>query len=177
MKAGNVAHSTSRLVLCALLIVGAGTAPRHGAAQQIQLGGFDRASEAKKPHVSLLSDAVTVQAGKAQDVELRFHVDEGFHINSHTPKDELLLPTMLKLDGSGGTKLLGEIYPPGSAFRLDVGAGEILDVYQGEFRIAMRVVAPHGASTLDGVLKYQACDKAACYPPRTLPVHIAITGN
>ena len=54
---------------------------------------------------------------------------------------------------------------------------EMLDVYQGEFRVRLRVVAAKGAQTLAGTLRYQACDHAACFPPRSLPVQVAITGK
>jgi hypothetical protein len=143
-------------------------------AQEVRLG--DGRVAAAKGHVVLLSDAVEVEAGKASVVELRFRVEPGFHINSHTPKDELLIPTVLKLD-AGAVKVAAEEYGAGTAFRLQVGAGETLDVYQGEFRVVVRLVAPKGASTLVGALRYQACDKAACFPPRTLPVVVAVTGR
>jgi hypothetical protein len=156
------------LVLFGLLLVSGARA------QGIQLG--DARAAGQKGHVALLSDAVQVVAGTPQVVELRFRVEPGFHINSHEPKDELLIPTVLTLD-SAGVKVVGEEYQPGSVFRLTVGAGETLDVYQGEFRVSVRVVAPRGASTLTGALHYQACDNVACFPPKTLPVRVAVTGE
>jgi hypothetical protein len=142
-------------------------------AQQIDLG-------VKKPvgrdHVELLSDAVDVTAGKTQDVELRFRVDPGFHINSHTPTDEFLIPTKLTLEGAA-VKVVSEEYPAGVKFKLPIGEGTILDVYQGEFRVMLRVVAPKGATVLSGSLRYQACDNAACFPPRTLGVKVAVNGR
>jgi DsbC/DsbD-like thiol-disulfide interchange protein len=144
---------------------------------QLQIGPLDRNTEAKHQHVELLTDAIDVAAGKAQDVELRFRVEPGFHINSHTPHDELLIPTVLKLDPVSGVKVSGDAYPPGTSFRLPIGDGETLDVYQGEFRVHVRVEAARGASTLTGVLHYQACDNAACFPPRNLPVKIAVTAR
>ena len=90
-------------------------------AAQIQFGEVRAA--AQKGHVVLLSDAVEVEAGKSQVVELRFRVDQGFHINSHVPKDELLIPTVLKLDASKGVKVADEEYQKGSPFRLSVGSG------------------------------------------------------
>ena len=143
---------------------------------QIRLGGLDRAAEAKTQHVELLTDSLQLTANKPQDIELRFRVEPGFHINSHKPKDELLIPTVLKLD-SGAFHIANQQYPPGSTFRLQVGNGEDLDVYQGEFRVALRIEAPKGDSTLSGTLRYQACDNAACFPPRTLPVKIAVTAK
>lgn len=144
------------------------------AAAQIQLGGIDRAVEAKKQHVELLTDSLELSANKPQDVELRFRVEPGFHINSHAPKDELLIPTELKLD-PGSLHIADEQYPRGSSFHLAIGAGEDLDVYQNEFRVSLRVEAPRGSSTLNGVLRYQACDNASCFPAKTLPVKIAVT--
>lgn len=146
------------------------------AVAQIQLGGFDRPTEAKKQHVELLTDSLQLTANKPQDVELRFRVEPGFHINSHKPKDELLIPTELKVD-PGSFRIASEQYPPGSLFHLPVGSGEDLDVYQGEFRVALRIQAPKGDAILSGSLHYQACDNAACFPPRTLPVKIVITAK
>jgi hypothetical protein len=142
--------------------------------QGIQLG---EAQAAHKGHVVLLSDAVEAVAGTPQVVELRFRVDEGFHINSHAPKDELLIPTVLRLDSGGGVKVVVEEYQRGLAFRLGGASGEVLDVYQGEFRVSVRLVVPKGASTLTGALHYQACDNASCFPPRTLAVMVAVTGE
>lgn len=131
----------------------------------------------KKGHVTLLSDSADVTAGTPQIVELRFKVDDGYHVNSHKPKDELLIPTVLRIDGNPDLKVLAEDYPAGTSFHLDVGEGETLDVYQGEFQVRLRVVATKGPQTLTGSLRYQACDNAACFPPRTLPVRFAVNGK
>ncbi|MGA8940329.1 MAG: protein-disulfide reductase DsbD domain-containing protein [Acidobacteriaceae bacterium] len=127
--------------------------------------------------MELVSDAVQVLAGEPQVVELRFRVDDGFHINSHTPDDQLLIPTVLRLDAGSRVKVEDELYPKGSTFRLPLGSGETLDVYQGEFLVKVRLVAAKGASTLTGALHYQACDNASCFPPRTLRVMVAVTGE
>jgi len=144
-------------------------------AQEIQLG--EARAAAHKGHVTLLSDGVTLSPAKVQTVELRFRVEPGFHINSHTPKDELLIPTELKLDSANSVAVLGEQYPAGTPFRLTVGNGETLDVYQGEFRVTVKLSAAQGASLLTGSLRYQACDNAACFPPKTLPVKVALSGR
>ncbi len=43
---------------------------------------------------------VQVRAGASTDVSLDFRIGSEFHINSHTPKSELLIPTVLKLPGA-----------------------------------------------------------------------------
>lgn len=142
--------------------------------QEIRLG--DARSTAGRGHVEFLSDAIDTSGVQPATVALRFRVDPGFHINSHAPKDELLLPTELKLE-PGAVKIIAEEYTPGVPFRLPVGAGDTLDVYQGEFHVLVRLVAPKGPSTLIGSLHYQACDNAGCFPPRTLPIRVAVTGK
>ncbi len=158
------------VIVCAILTVSS------AAAAQIQLGGIDRAAAARKQHVELLTDSLQLTANKVQDVELRFRVDPGFHINSHTPKDELLIPTQLKLQPSS-LHIAAEQYPPGSHFHLAIGAGEDLDVYQGDFRVVLRVEPTRGDSTLTGALRYQACDTASCFPAKTLPIKIAVSAR
>jgi len=174
-------QGTARRLVAVAAVVWLGLSPFGSAwSQQIQMGSDNPLQQtAKKQHVSLVTDAVELNAGAPQDVEVRFRVDSGFHINSHTPKDELLIATALKLDEAAGFKVLKAEYPAGSSFHLGGAgeAGETLDVYQGEFRVRLRVVAPRGASTLSGTLRYQACDNAACFPPRTLPVKIAVTAK
>ncbi len=94
------------------------------------------------------------------------------------PKDEFLLPTALTLDPMEKIKLLNEQYPAGTPFRLEIsGDTQMLDVYQNEFRVRLRVVAQRGVNTLAGTLHYQACDSAACFPPRTLAVKVLVTAK
>jgi hypothetical protein len=132
------------------------------------------AASAGKGHVTYAAEVIEVPAGKPAVVELRFRVDEGFHVNSHTPASDMLIPTVLKLDDVAGVKVSEQEYPKGSVFHI---GDDALDVYQGEFRVRLRVVVPKGQSTLTGGLRYQACDNAACFPPRTLAVKAAITGK
>lgn len=143
-----------------------------GVAQEIRLDGM---SPAKKPHLVMLTDGVQVKPGTEQVVELRFRVDAGYHINSHKPMDDLLIPTTLKFT-PGAVKVAGTEYPQGEIIKL-LGNGEGLDVYQGEFKVQLRVVAPRGFSTMTGTVRYQACDNEACFPPKTLAVKLAVVGK
>ena len=161
------------------LLLGAAASALAADAQSLQLGDAARpAAAAKSSHVVLLTDAATLNAGSPQVIELRFRVAPGLHINSHKPVDQFMIPTTLKLDPEPRLTVAEPQFPTGSPFRLKVAGGELLDVYQGEFRVAVRITAPRpGDSTLSGVLRYQACDNAACFPPRTLPVRVAVTAH
>ncbi|MEO6804873.1 MAG: protein-disulfide reductase DsbD domain-containing protein [Edaphobacter sp.] len=52
-----------------------------------------------------------------------------------------------------------------------------MDVYSGSFTVKLPVVAEPGTHTVAGTLRYQACDRAACYPPKNLPVQILFTAK
>ncbi len=104
-------------------------------------------------------------------MELRFHVSSGFHVNSNKPSEEYLIPTVLKLDAPTDIVLGRITYPEGQEMSFAFAPNEKLSVYSGEFDLAVMVrplasVLP-GEYGFRGQLRYQACDNAACYPPKT----------
>ncbi len=111
-------------------------------------------------------------------VELNFRVPSGYHVNSNTPKSEFLIPTALKMELPTDI-ILGKIeYPAGQDRTFPFSPDEKLSVYSGDFSIGLGVhplqsVVP-GKYVMHGVLRYQACDNAACYPPKTLPVSFEV---
>ncbi len=120
----------------------------------------------------------TAQRAKATIVDLNFRVPAGYHINSNTPKSEFLIPTALKMDLPTDI-ILGKIaYPAGEDASFPFSPDEKLSVYTGDFTIAVAVHPLHsvvpGKYVMHGVLRYQACDNAACYPPKTLPVSFEV---
>ena len=111
-------------------------------------------------------------------VNLNFRVPPGYHINSNTPKSEFLIPTALKMDLPTDI-ILGKIeYPAGEDTSFPFSPDEKLSVYSGDFTIAVAVHPLHavvpGKYVMHGVLRYQACDNAACYPPKSLPVSFEV---
>ncbi len=130
-----------------------------------------------KQHVAYVSESVKVAAGKRAVLELRFRVEDGFHVNSHQPKSELQIPTVLELGASEGVKVAAAEYPAGKEFSFAFDPSEKLDVYSDDFVVKVPVTATAGAHELKGTLRYQACDHAACYPPRTIPVDVLFTAK
>jgi hypothetical protein len=120
----------------------------------------------------------TAPRRQATMVNLNFRVPPGYHINSNTPKSEFLIPTALKMDLPTDI-ILGKIqYPAGEDASFPFSPDEKLSVYSGDFTIAVAVhplqsVTP-GKYVMHGVLRYQACDNAACYPPKALPVSFEV---
>jgi Disulphide bond corrector protein DsbC len=133
----------------------------------------------KSPSVTMSPVAIqTVTRGKPGTVELRFRVSPGFHINSNTPKQDYLIATDLKLDPPTDI-IVGKVtYPPGVDTSLPFAPDDKLSVYTGQFDVLVTVrplvsVLP-GKYAFRGTLKYQACDNAACYPPKKLPVEFEV---
>jgi hypothetical protein len=133
----------------------------------------------KSPSVSLAPiDPITVTRGQAGTVALHFRVARGFHINSNLPKSEFLIPTALKMDAPTDIALTKLSYPEGADMSFPFAPDEKLNVYSGDFTVTMAVRPLHtvqpGKYAIHGELKYQACDNAACYPPKKLPVNFDV---
>jgi hypothetical protein len=141
--------------------------------------GTDWAQSGKAPAVSMAPvAAVTAERGRQTKVALNFRVAPGFHVNSNTPKDEFLIPTALKMDLPTDI-VLGKIeYPAGQDVSFPFSPESKLNVYSGDFTVNLMVrpltsVVP-GNYAMHGVLRYQACDNAQCFPPKTLPVTVDV---
>jgi hypothetical protein len=125
----------------------------------------------------LYPEQVTVAAGKANIVVLHFRIAPGMHINSHTPKDEFLIPTVFSIPEGAGVRLEQAAYPAGTDFALPLDPTYQLSVYTGEFAIQARIVADPGNHLVEARLRFQACDKNVCLPPKTIPVAIDVIGK
>jgi len=140
---------------------------------------FDDAprTAAKPAVVFIYPEQITIPAGKPTTVALHFRVAPGLHINSHTPSQEELIPTPLKLPPGSGVRLDGVVYPPGADFILPLDPKTKLNVYTGEFVLHARFVATSGDHLVEATLRYQACDNTACMPPKTITAAIDVVGR
>jgi hypothetical protein len=133
----------------------------------------------KAPTVEMAPVPLTsAQRAEQTMVTLNFRIPAGYHINSNTPRSEFLIPTALRMELPTDI-ILGKIeYPAGEDLGFPFSPDEKLSVYSGDFTIALGVhplksVVP-GKYEMRGVLRYQACDNAACFPPKNLPVSFEI---
>ncbi len=125
----------------------------------------------------LYPEQVTVPAGKASAVALHFRIQPDLHINSHTPRADYLIPTVLSVPESSGVRLASASYPAGADFTLPADPSQKLLVYSGEFTIQAQIVASPGDHLVEAKLHYQACDQNACMPPKTITVPIDVVGK
>lgn len=118
------------------------------------------------------SDVVTGNA--PAEISLHFRVAEGLHVNSHEPREKFLQPTRLAVLEDGEVTVGKVDFPPGEDYAFSFDPTNKLSVYSGDFSLVAHVMAKPGEHTLHAVLHYQACDHAACYPPKNLDFDVLI---
>ena len=133
----------------------------------------------KKPSVTLQPpEIISIARGQSGPVPLQFRISSGFHINSNTPKQEYLKKTELKLDAPTDIVVQKITYPEGEDTSFPFAPDEKLNVYSGDFAVTVQVRPLKGVLpakyAIHGKLNYQACDNAACYPPKDLPVSFEV---
>jgi len=121
---------------------------------------------------------VQLRAGGTAELILDFRIGTDFHINSNKPKADYLIPTVLKLTPSEPVTIAEVKYPAGEDMSFAFSPNEKLSVYSGDFSINAVLKAPAGTAAgtyaIKGELRFQACDRSACYPPRSIPVQFQV---
>jgi len=122
---------------------------------------------------------VQVKAGGSTNVSFDFRIGPDFHINSNKPRADYLIPTVLTLSPSEPVAVADVQYPAGEDMSFVFSPNEKLSVYSGDFSINTVLKAPANAASgtypVKGQLRFQACDRSACYPPRSIPVQFRVT--
>lgn len=171
---GSAVRMNSRVQLAAVAVLSLGAFIAQ--AQILKSTIQDRA--AKTDAVRYMFPAeVTVPPGKPTAVALHFLIQQGLHINSHTPTEPDLIATAFSIPDGSGVRLDEATYPQGAAFAFPADPGTKLSIYSGEFIIQARIVATPGNHTVQAKLRYQACDNSACMPPKTINVSFDVTAK
>jgi DsbC/DsbD-like thiol-disulfide interchange protein len=149
------------------------TAPRCPSAEP---QGLPSAAAVVKPQAYVSLDPVP--RGREFEVAITVEIARGFHMNSHKPSDDYLIPTTITPQLPPGIKLADTIYPPGQLKKFAFSPNKPLDVYTGSVTLKLKLVAQAnaalGAMTIPVTLRYQACNDAACLPPVKVPVNVAL---
>jgi len=100
----------------------------------------------------------------------------GFHVNSHAPNDEYLIPLRLTWEAAP-LQVLGIDFPKPVLENYEF-SDKPVSVFTGDFDIVTRfkvpAKAPLGFGSLAGKLRYQACNNSMCLPPKTVTVSLPI---
>jgi len=105
------------------------------------------------------------------DVKIR----DGFHVNSHTPTEDYLIATSLKVEAQTGLQPAEPKYPAGKMKKFSF-ADKPLSVYEGTFRVDVPVSWTAQPPAITGTLDFQACTDTQCYAPASVPFRVAVRG-
>ena len=154
----------------------------------ILIGAFYHAASARAQlfnmpsHVSasIVTQPQTVKPGAAGEITVTLTISPGFHIQSHTPFDNNLVPTELTVANSPDIHFGKVVYPkpisiPASKIITPVGK---LSVYEGtvKLHISFHVLkaAPGGHYPVTIHLQTQACNSVSCFIPQEQKLSVTI---
>lgn len=117
-----------------------------------------------------------MKRGVTANVKVTATLSDGFHLNSHTPAEDFLIPLTLKW--VAGPVEQGEVaYPKPQMVKVPFQE-KPLSVLTGKFELVTPFKIPANASvglvTVTGKLRYQACNDKSCFPPKTLDVKVPV---
>ena len=121
--------------------------------------------------------AQQLRPGERFQVVVELEIADGWHVNAHPASDERLMPVTVALDSPGGLEDVRIEYPQGDPFTVE-GMAEPIAVYTGRIAIVVKAAladgVPSGDSTINAVIRYQACDATRCLEPQTIELALPV---
>ena len=117
--------------------------------------------------ITVKEKLIKVKQGDQVSVNLEISVNSGWHMNSNSPNDEFLIPSVITANSSN-VKLVEVRYPKAKNIKLSFSE-EPVSVYEGNETAILIFKANQdaviGKSITVVTLEYQACNDNSCLPP------------
>ncbi len=123
------------------------------------------------PDVTAKLAELSLAPGGRGTVVVELTMGKGWHVNSHEPLEDFLVPTVVTLTTASGQRLPVR-YPAGQTRRFAFSE-KPLSVYAGTVRFEADVVLPPDARdpfALSGEVSFQACTDEQCFRPARIPL-------
>jgi thiol:disulfide interchange protein len=106
-------------------------------------------------------------------------IDQGWYLYAPTQPAAGPYPMEVGVASGGGWRVMGDLVAPRPRRLPDRNFGIISEVYRGslEFFLPVRPVDGGGGSPLAMLVRYQACTRTYCLPPRTDTLRWAMAGE
>jgi suppressor for copper-sensitivity B len=131
----------------------------------------------EKATLELAADRSAYEPGGTARIAALVHIEAGWHVNSHSPTFDYLIPTAVEFQPPQGWQAPEVSYPPG-AMKTFAFAEVPLSVYDDQVVINGSFTVPEGTAAGDAVvvarLTYQACNDTQCLPPVTTERSVAL---
>jgi suppressor for copper-sensitivity B len=132
----------------------------------------------EKADVHLAVDRTAYDSGSTARIAALVSIEHGWHVNSHKPTFDYLIPTVLDLQMPSGWPEETVKYPQ-AEMQTFAFADQPLSVYDGDVVILTEVRippgVPQGSVPLRASLRYQACNDSQCLPPVTTTAEVQLT--
>lgn len=134
-------------------------------------------AQAPPDPATLLQATASVTPGGAAgrgSLGIRAKLAAGWHVNSHIPSDEYLIPTAVKLESAPGVRFGEPRYPEGKLLKFAFSE-KPLSVYAEEFAVDVPVEwsAADTPAALSGSVEFQACNDSQCLAPASVTFRAA----
>lgn len=132
-------------------------------------GGVASAAGVPDPATLLTVSAATVPGPAAGKATLRVdaRLAKGWHVNSHHPSEEYLIPTEVKLEETKAARFGEARYPEGKKQKFAFSETP-LSVYAEAFTVEVPVEWTGASAPLSGSVDFQACNDAQCLAPASV---------
>lgn len=139
---------------------------------------------AQENHVTIKSfaDKDKLLPGSVNEFIIQVKIDDGWHINSNKPNEDILIPSELTIVNEQGIKIKKVFYPTPQNLKLDI-SDVPLSVWEKEIYLKAEIEVPQDLKP--GNYKtvfnfgYQACNNSICLAPTNAydTINIVITSN
>jgi DsbC/DsbD-like thiol-disulfide interchange protein len=125
-------------------------------------------------HLRLSASASPDHVRPGQRIALTLDIELKPNMHVYAPSVEGYIPIVWTMEPNPAIVTQPVVTPPPQMLRLEA-LDETLPVYSGRFRLKrdINIAADSklkGPLTIEGTLRYQACDDRMCYVPKTVPL-------
>lgn len=123
---------------------------------------------APKPEEILTVQARMVASGPGSgSIHVDATVAPGYHVNSHKPSEDYLIPTSVRVTPPAGVTAAEPRYPAGAVKKFSF-SDKPLSVYEAQFTVEVPVTWAGSVPAVPGTLDFQACTDSQCYAPASI---------
>ncbi len=138
---------------------------------------FSFTFDSDEVEVKIFKSFDKVHTGKELKIALAVKIKKGWHINSNSPNDDSLIPTLIEIPPEAKFKLSSVDYPMPHDFKFSFSEMPV-SVYEGEIYIGGTVKIPQdiqlGEYKVSVQFYYQACNDSTCLAPDSVENEIII---
>ena len=129
---------------------------------------------AETPHLRVSASASPGHVHLGQRIALTLDIELKPSMHVYAPSVEGYIPIQWSMAENAAIVAQPVVTPPPQMLHLEA-LDETLPVYSGRFRLVRDITLAtdakvKGPLTIEGTLRYQACDDRMCYVPKTVPL-------